>query len=141
MTNWYKDAFNNEVGEFERVVNDLTADRESDDEWEMMFDKLKKSYNNEPIKVLNDSVWAKLENTDSWSTTTINKVNKAIFDNSKEGSGKRDIYDVISEILGNKTRCPIILKNKSGYTLIAGNTRLMACRLIGIRPKVIVVKA
>jgi len=140
MTNWYKDAFNNEVGEFERVVNDLTADRESDDEWEMMFDKLKKSYNNEPIKVLNDSVWAKLENTDSWSTTTINKVNKAIFDNSK-GSGKRDIYDVISEILGNKTRCPIILKNKSGYTLIAGNTRLMACRLIGIRPKVIVVKA
>jgi len=140
MTNWYKDAFNNEVGEFERVVNDLTADRESDDEWEMMFDKLKKSYNNEPIKVLDDSVWAKLENTDSWSTTTINKVNKAIFDNSK-GSGKRDIYDVISEILGNKTRCPIILKNKSGYTLIAGNTRLMACRLIGIRPKVIVVKA
>jgi hypothetical protein len=140
MTNWYKDAFNNEVGEFERVVNDLTADRESDDEWEMMFDKLKKSYNNEPIKVLNDSVWAKLENTDSWSTTTINKVNKAIFDNSKS-SGKRDIYDVISEILGNKTRCPIILKNKSGYTLIAGNTRLMACRLIGIRPKVIVVKA
>ena len=140
MTNWYKDAFNNEVREFERVVNDLTADRESDDEWEMMFDKLKKSYNNEPIKVLNDSVWAKLENTDSWSTTTINKVNKAIFDNSKS-SGKRDIYDVISEILGNKTRCPIILKNKSGYTLIAGNTRLMACRLIGIRPKVIVVKA
>jgi hypothetical protein len=140
MTNWYKDAFNNEVLEFERVTNDLTADRESDDEWKMMFNKLKKSYNNETIKVLNDRVWAKLENTDSWSTTTINKVNKAILDNS-EGSGKRDIYGVISEILGDKTRCPIILKNKSGYTLIAGNTRLMACRLIGIRPKVIVVKA
>ena len=139
MTNWYKDRFDNEVGEFERLVDDLTANRKTDAEWDAMFNKLKKSYGKAPIKVLSDTVWAKIKNTDSWSTTTIDKLNKAISNNSAS-SGNRDIYKVLSEILGNKPRCPIILESKSGYTLIAGNTRLMACRLIGISPKVVFVK-
>jgi hypothetical protein len=139
MLTWYKDAFNNEVGEFERVVDDLTANRKSDAEWDMMFGKLKKSYSIASIKNLNDNIWSKIKNTDSWQATTINKVNKAISNNSKS-SGNRDIYKVLKEVLGTRVRCPIVLDYASTYTLIAGNTRLMACRLIGITPKVIFVK-
>ena len=139
MISWYKDTFNNEVGEFERVVDDLTANRKSDAEWDMMFGKFKKIYNAATSKDLNDNIWSKIKNTDSWQTTTIDKVNKAISSNSKS-SGNRDIYKVLKEVLGTRARCPIVLDYAGTYTLIAGNTRLMACRLIGITPKVIFVK-
>lgn len=139
MLTWYKDAFNNEVGEFERVIDELTANRTDDSDWDGMFNKLEKSYKSSAITTLTNNVWAKVKNTDSWEATTIQFINKAIKENSK-GSETRNIYNVLREVLGSRARCPIILQYKGSYTLIGGNTRLMACRLIGIVPKVIFVK-
>ena len=94
MLTWYKDAFNNEVGEFERVIDELTANRTDDSDWDGMFNKLEKSYKSSAITTLTNNVWAKVKNTDSWEATTIQFINKAIKENSK-GSETRNIYNVL----------------------------------------------
>jgi len=140
MTTWVKDAWKNEAGEFEgryvgrnnRYAKDLGLDNIELKEWESAYGKSR-------MVVLSDAMWRTMNNTDSWEATTLEKIQNFIRINDEGGSGFRDIDKVIKEVRG-KARCPIVILHKRKYELVAGNTRLMACRFLGIRPRIVVVE-
>ena len=136
---WIKQPFNSELGEFKRVVSDFSDNdpkviKENLNAIRLMYSK---SFT---LTQLNDATWKKVENTDSWVTTTLELMQKAIRTNSI-GSGTRSIDGVIKEYFTGVVRAPIILQYGAGYTLVAGNTRLMFARVAGITPKVILIKS
>lgn len=155
-TGWFKDKFSEEHGEFERTVsNDIIGsffrkgetEAEWDARWEVAMKKIKKDYSKARLVELTDGIWKRMENTESWGTTDISKVDKAIRKNAAS-SKTRNIYNVLIEILGPEKRAPIVLRIRGTprkpngpfrYTLIAGNTRLMGSRMLDITPKVVVV--
>jgi hypothetical protein len=101
---------------------------------------LRAAYRNGKLQTLTDSKWRDLDNTDSWKTDTLEKIQKAIKSNARS-SGKRSIENVLKEFLTGSVRAPIVLSFNNGknMSLIAGNTRLMVARMLGIKPDVVVV--
>lgn len=119
---YIKPDFNNEIGEFQRLGVSLTL--------------LRLSYAVAPLITLTDTIWSQLENTDSWYTRTPADIQQAIQDNTTS-SGPRDIKPIVAALRAGRIEAPIILKQEPTYTLVAGNTRLMLCRLFKLRPKVV----
>ena len=101
-----------------------------------------KLYENATLHTLTKNTWSSLENTDSWDTTTIAKIQSAIKQNAGS-SGSRNIENVLKEFFTGRVRAPIILQYDEGksYTLIAGNTRLMIARMLDIPVKVVIIKS
>lgn len=134
---WTKVKFDDEAGEFDRVATELTGNQ-PDAVWDSNFKKLKSLYQSSSLTNLPNSIWIKLKNTDSNKPMSIGDIKRAIQSNG-ESSGLRDIYKVIAEVVSNSPRAPIILLINNKYHLVAGNTRLMACRLLEIIPQVIII--
>ena len=132
--NWLKSKFNDESDEFDRVATDLSVGQ-PDAIWNTNYKKLQSLYQSASLTLLNESVWRTLKNTDSNKPMTMKDIKRVI-----QTSEIRDIYAVISEVVGSNARAPIIINIDSNHILVAGNTRLMACRLLDIVPKVIIIK-
>jgi len=97
---------------------------------------LKDSYKKSNIVSLSDQAWQKMQNTDSWKTDTFTKILKAFSNNNEE----RNIERILSQIVERKLKCPIAYKRDDNVlVLIAGNTRLMLCRVLGIRPHIVII--
>lgn len=139
MILWRKVSFREEESEFDRLASDLAAGLD-DEVWNFTFNYLKKLYSKSSLKELSESIWTKLQNTDSNSPNlSIEQALYSIKENSLS-SGTRDFDKVMDEIRNGKPRAPIIAKINKKYTLVAGNTRLMACRVLKVRPKVILME-
>ena len=86
---------------------------------------------------LDDRIWHKLENTDS------NSIKSGDLNSAKKLAKKynKNIGSILSAIdKQEEIPTPMILKKPDGsYTLVGGNTRLMALRAKGIKPKVLIV--
>lgn len=140
MTGWIKSNFDDVLEEFDQIADELTPKAADKKEYQAALgntrNMLRKMYDASRQTILTDGVWKNLQNTDSWKTTTYEYVERAIARN-RSTSGDVDIYTAISDVL-TTANCPIILKASNRYVLIAGNTTLMACRLIGITPSVII---
>lgn len=137
---WMREDFSKEKDEFSRVAADFSGnDRKALTENTRQLESL---YRQGKLITLSASMWRRLDNTDSWNTKTIKDIERAIRRNSK-GSGTRSIEKIIREYISGKVRAPIVLEFNGGksYTLIAGNTRLMAARMLEIEPKVLLVKS
>jgi hypothetical protein len=136
---WVKDPFSSERVEFERVANDFSEDPGS---LKTNIMAIRKLYEKATLQTLTKNTWSSLENTDSWDTTTIAKIQSAIKQNAGS-SGSRNIENVLKEFLIGSVRAPIILQYDEGksYTLIAGNTRLMVARMLDIPVKVVIIKS
>jgi hypothetical protein len=81
---------------------------------------------------LTDSLWESLENTDSWETTSLEKAAALA---ESYGRDWESIVDGLTS--GAEIPRPLVLKKKDGsLALVAGNTRLMVMRALGIRPEV-----
>ncbi len=138
MINYKKTKFENEMDEFDRVVSQFSNGTDAD--WDYKMFQIKQIYATAGVSLISTSIWQRLENTDSYHTDTREKIMKAIKSNSAS-SGKRDIDSVIKEYESNSVRAPIILSYGVGkYTLVAGNTRLMVAKMMGINPKVLILK-
>jgi hypothetical protein len=87
------------------------------------------------LKVLDDAHWSELENTESFETTSMEQAKKLA------GAYGNDLDRVVAGLhSGAQIPAPIVLERANGtLTLVAGNTRLMACRALGIRPRVALV--
>jgi hypothetical protein len=83
--------------------------------------------------ILTDSDWARLENTDSYNTENLTQASKAA------SSYGRDIDSVMKGFqTGNSMKMPVVLERPDNtITLVGGNTRLMAARVLGIQPTVL----
>ena len=124
---WFKATFKSESYEFMRVAMDIGPS-----EKQAIFSMLENLYKKAPVLALQETVWQRLENTDSFfvkSEANARKILKAY---------SRDLDSILKELRSDRIRCPIILKNKLSYTLVAGNTRLMGCRLVSLTPKVVI---
>jgi len=143
--NWVKPDFSKEEDEFtghflrwlEDDVLQINFDNYSDKEFDELFDKIKDSYSNAEIKPLSDKEWSKMENTDSWnieSEKDLFDVIQGMWGRSKERITKHSIEPIKN---GGKVETPIVayVKGHPPY-LIAGNTRLSVCKIMGITPKV-----
>lgn len=139
MTVWYKDSFEKEAAEFNRTIKELLGKDATPEQINNLLNKMKDSYSSARPQMLTDSVWRGLRNTDSWGTLMMNHVKDVIKRNATI-NGQRTVIPIIKEIIGPRARCPIVLQHNNYYTLIAGNTRLMICKLLEIQPRIVVVK-
>ena len=132
---WSKDKVSVEAHEIERTAakfsdNDKTLTSEN-------FTYLKKLYSKATPTLLSNTDWSTMANTDSYSTTTVEQMQKALEDNN----APRDIGRIFTQYASLKVSCPIAIRLEDGtLELIAGNTRLMAAKVLGITPKIIILK-
>jgi len=129
---WVKSSYSDEKGEFEGIVNEYSdaADVKKN------ISYIKKQYVVSKQISLTNNIWSKLKNTDSYNTKTIEGMQKAM----KANREFRDINRILKQFFSGKVQAPIIIKLGDGsYELIAGNTRLMLSRVLGLTPKVQVV--
>lgn len=118
---WIVPCFEEEIGEFERVSKTLNVPLAG----------LAALFRFGVLQELNDEVWSRLENTDSWDTTSLEKV----FEASKQTC--RDAQRIIDAFPDGSLPAPIIIEFSGDRThLVAGNTRLMVSRALQCRPQV-----
>lgn len=122
---WRKSLFLEELSEFKRVAYSF----------KLQLSNLRDTYNNAPLSLLTNDTWEELNNTDSWDIkypsdlTTLCKIYN------------RDPSFILIQLKkDSELNCPIILKFKNEYHLIAGNTRLMCCKLLKVQPEVVIVE-
>lgn len=139
--NWNKVSFDSEISEMRRIAEHFTPDKDTTRKQAVdgNLKYLRQHYTKSVPAILTNQIWSKLGNTDSWNTRTLSDVNKAILDNSKT-SGMRDSTSIVMEYMSGVVRCPIVLQTEDGYTLIAGNTRLMVAKALGVIPKCVIIK-
>lgn len=139
MIEWKKVNFSEESGEFERVAKYFS---EGPKGYKQNLSSIKEMYSKSSLENLTNSIWRNMENTDSFETDTIEKIQKAIGENTA-GSGRRNIENVIKEFFSGKVRAPVVLQYDGGKlnTLIAGNTRLMVARMLDVPVKVALIKS
>ena len=120
---WVIPPLEEEIGEFKRVSRELEIDLPS----------LISLYEKGTVGNMDEETWSKLENTDSWLTTDLKQVFKIA-----ERSG-RNVQALLEAFqAGQPMQTPIVLFLSDGRThLVSGNTRLMLCRAIGERPKIL----
>ena len=139
--NWKKTSFDDELSEFKRTTEEYTPEQGSARKKaiESNLQYLKQQYNKSNPIMLTDQIWKSLGNTDSWGIKNLSDVNDRILKNSKT-SGMRDATSVVMEYMSGSVRAPIVLQTGDGYILIAGNTRLMVAKALGISPKCVIIK-
>ena len=122
--NWYKAPVADELEEFQRVADDLNLD----------VNDLITAYGRAALSVLDDAEWERLDNTDSWDVRNMIEVRTLckLYD--------RDCDPIEHAIQKHGSLpAPIILRHGSQLTLVAGNTRLMCCRVKHVRPHVVMI--
>lgn len=119
---WHAPDWGAEHGELARVSS----------EHKIPMHHIKQAIKQAKIGSLPHKTWKKLHNTDSWGTNTVRKANQ------KAKTYGRDIGQIHKGIKkGHSMPTPIVAKMPSGeHHLVGGNTRLMASRAHGIKPKV-----
>jgi hypothetical protein len=115
---WARPSLSTEIEELQRTANELgIAD---------IIDRFHRG----KLVSLNDRDWEQMRNTDSWGTVSVGDARAlgAVY-----GRDVARLIDGLSR--GAPVPAPIVLGGDSRY-LVAGNTRLMVARALGIRPVV-----
>lgn len=112
----------NELGELRRTAREL----------QISYPALRAALDQSQMRVLKDEEWRNMVNTDSRGNWTEAEVLEHV-------RGKRNARRIFSG-LRRKDALPVpmvLLRRGQKPYLIAGNTRLMACRALGITPVVL----
>ena len=119
---WHRPDLNEERGEFIRQARDLNINCEE------LMSAAKLSI----LIILNDSVWNAMKNTDSNADyLSWHEVNQW---------GCKDVKGIMSALLNRKSLpTPIVLIYENIPYRVAGNTRLSICKLLQIRPKILLI--
>lgn len=133
MVKWLKADFNSMEEDFQKICDSLTGNK-TDAEWQKNYDKLKSIYKNSAVVPLKPSTWNALGNTDSDKKLTIEQIKKIVKTNLS------DFYRYVGEVVSSSCQAPVVLSTRNRYNLISGNQILMAARLLGIEPKVVIVE-
>lgn len=140
---WKKDPFQAEYSEFKRVADEASPNSKAALE---NLNYLKHEYGRSNKTILNDATWKKLGNSGSWGASTLDD----LFSNLRKDGIKRNVSRIVNQFVGSgdvnnwsgTVSCPIIIQYADKYCdLVAGNTRLTMCRVLKIRPSVIVIKS
>jgi hypothetical protein len=88
------------------------------------------------VEVLTDEEWSQLENTDSWELETEEDIYYTIggYGRDKERILKHSLEPIRN---GGVVETPIVVYSEGNPPyLVAGNTRLSACKVLGVTPMV-----
>ena len=122
---WGKPSLEEETGELERHAQESGMDVKS----------LKEAFKQAELQELCDEDWENMENCDSKDTSwTSQEVHEYL-------KGKRDFQKIEDGLRsGASMPAPVVLY-REGYkpNLLAGNSRLLGCRALGIRPMVLAI--
>jgi hypothetical protein len=122
---WVVPSLDEEYGELERIV---------DEGYISSIENAVDAFNHGKLKKLglNDPRWVNIENADSGQDLTLDDVREIA------GGYGRDVDRILAGIRdGSKLPAPIMLELSDGSLHnVAGNTRLMVCRALGIEPTV-----
>lgn len=137
FTNYIEPDWDDELGEIQREVQENLLPRGTLKEQKQVASKMLSDFRKAKLQPLSVSIWDQLHNTDS-NTIDIGDFSKA--KTIADGYG-RSIDTIVSLIKTNSELPPpqIFRRPNGQYTLIGGNTRLMAFRALGIQPKVLFV--
>ena len=103
-------------------------------EMQLDYGNLVHAFQNAQLEELSDTDWTRMENTDSIGDWTKDEVIENIGSNRDHAR----IFHGIEN--GEDMPAPIVLfRNGESPYLIGGNTRLMACKALGIRPVVLAI--
>jgi hypothetical protein len=141
---WIKPDLKTEEGEFTshflkwlKKISKVNFDNLSNEQFAHFWRELEITYKNAQMELLSDSDWSIMENTDSWDIHTEDELFKTL-----HGLGGREKQRIINHSVkpiqeGGIVETPIVAytKNRPPY-LVAGNTRLSVCRMLGITPMV-----
>lgn len=131
--NWKRVPYTDEKEEFERTAENFTEDRA---QLKTNTKLLQTNYKTAKLGALSDSDWKKMKNTDSYYTKTVEDIQKAI----KKNGEPRNITSVINEFTSGGVRAPIVIRlSDNTMYLVAGNTRLMIAKMLGITPKIVII--
>jgi hypothetical protein len=122
-TTWSKPSLDAEEAEVQRTVKELGVPR----------DKLLQAAKQGTLQDLDDETWSQLENTDSNDTDTVEKAT------GKAKEYNRDIARVIRGLGGNLPAPIVLMRKGEPPYLVGGNTRLMAAKAFGVKPKILAV--
>jgi hypothetical protein len=120
QTTWKKPLWEDEVDEIRRTARSLRVPMKV----------LKEAFFRATLRRVNDALWKQIENTESWGTTTWGQVTAFADEYGRDAESIR--YGLENH---EAMPTPILLlrEGKRPY-LVAGNTRLMVCRALGLRP-------
>jgi hypothetical protein len=137
---WIKPEFETEEDEFTGHFFDWVKynalKNYSDEDFYNFWNNIEDEYNNANVELLNDDEWFKMDNTDSWEIHTEDDLFDVIhiYGRDKERIIKYAIKPIKE---GGIVETPIVAyANGHPPYLVAGNTRLSVCRMLGIRPMV-----
>ena len=146
---WIKPNFKTEEDEFtghffhwmEDDVLQSNFETYSDKDFDNFWNKIEDEYNNANVELLSDDEWLKMANTDSWEINSEEELFKII--HSGYGRDKERIINYSLKPIkeGGIVETPIFAY-ADGHPpyLVAGNTRLSVCRMLGVRPMVTKIK-
>jgi hypothetical protein len=130
---WEKPSFEEEREEFTRTAEEL----------DLNIDALEKSFKSGNLRMLPNRVWDKLKNTDSNKTESFDQLVQVIQKyKKKDPTFERDWLGLKKAYKqGLPMKAPIVLKHGKEFYLIAGNTRLMVAKVLGVQPFIYLVTA
>lgn len=136
FSNFVAPDWDDEYGEIERTVNSLYKNLSQKEE-KQKSQLILKAFKKVKPQILSNKIWEKLENSDSPKLKTGDK-KTAIALSKKYGRTIEWIFDAIKN--NKEIPMPQILFTQNRYILVGGNTRLMAFKVLGINPKVVLLK-
>jgi hypothetical protein len=123
MVQWVSPNIMEERGEIVRQAKELNID------WRQLMEAFKQAR----LVTLTDEMWANMQNTDSNDPNlTLQKLMSWTHRNVNR------ILGVFKT--GGILPAPIVLIYRQTPVCVAGNTRLSACKVLGVRPKVLMVQ-
>lgn len=132
-----------ENGEIARVIVEFLKKEPTTENITIIIGALESA----PVLDLSDEEWELLENTDSLISVRVGHIEDVEKYVEKRNSklppeDRHDFKKILNGFQnGSKMQMPAILRDASGRThLVSGNTRLMICRALNVRPKVIIGK-
>ena len=131
-------VLDNEKGEILRVAEQYAPENERD-----FVSKFLEAYKKAKLVDLNNDIWSKLENTDSFDIPVggFDKIEEQISYTNQETDATRDWQDIKEKMeQGKELDAPMILKYDNSFHLISGNTRLMIARALGKTPKALIIE-
>jgi hypothetical protein len=118
------------------VLNEMDEIERTSQEFNTPIEDLRYAFETGQETILNDDVWSKLKNTDSYKIKNLEQAIKLA------DKYKKDWKSILNAIKAEEQLpLPMVLNWGDGkYYLVAGNTRLMIYRALGLQPVVLMAK-
>jgi hypothetical protein len=139
MAKFVKPKFEDQSKSFMALANKVFAEISQQDIKRKLIDQmiedLKKKYNTATVRELKLPLWKSLQETDSWVAEKMTVIERNI-KRQELPYFKQTIVQLLEE---QPVDTPVIMMQKNVGMLISGENTLLACRLLNIQPKVVII--